>query len=377
MMDTMATLVRRGSQFAQKQTEVEIPNWAVAVIVILAITFSISLTLVDYTYGNLIPTLIMVEDPKATLYDPLETEDPLLDLDNNKKTGQATEPELFVKPKPVTFSFRTTLTHLRARAGRRSRFRGIASFFVSAVVISHITRAISFIGILPGSPIVAPVLASAIAAHFPLLWTHIVISEPTAKSWFKRFAPLRTWKKIAGPTAIFMLVRQVAILVPAMLALRINTEGVNAPHDLAKMACRDQMMLVLKGLGVSVLSFVLWIVLVIPAKVSLTRVQSSLLADEYEPIVPFDRSFGGKVIPAIVGGSGVLGMKDAWKTFDRNSRVRLLKAYIKVAAIEIALTLLFSGAAIATAVLAVGPENLKKLLESIKTGDDHTKVTHV
>ena len=39
-----------------------------------------------------------------------------------------------------------------------------------------------------------------------------------------------------------------------------------------------------------------------------------MLPDEDEAIVPFDRSFGGKVVPAILGGSGKLSIRDAWKT---------------------------------------------------------------
>jgi hypothetical protein len=81
--------------------------------------------------------------------------------------------------------------------------------------------------------------------------------------------------------------------------------------------------------------------LVLPADVTLTRVQASLLPDAEETIVPFDRSFGGKVIPEIVGGSGVLSMLDAWKSFDWSSRIRLVKAYAKIYALQILVSFFF------------------------------------
>jgi len=73
----------------------------------------------------------------------------------------------------------------------------------------------------------------------------------------------------------------------------------------------------------------------------LTRVQASLLADSEETIVPFDRSFNGKVIPEIVGGSGAIGMLDAWKTFDWAARIRLVKAYFKVFLMQLAVAAVF------------------------------------
>ena len=116
----------------------------------------------------------------------------------------------------------------------------------------------------------------------------------------------------------------------------------------------------LKTLSVLALSVTLAFLVVIPANVTLTRVQSSLLPEEVESIVPFDRSFGGKVIPEIVGGSGVIGMLDAWKTFDWNSRVRLIKAYAKFLAMQFAISILFVVTIGAQIALIVG-KDLKKI----------------
>ena len=74
----------------------------------------------------------------------------------------------------------------------------------------------------------------------------------------------------------------------------------------------------------------------------MTRVQASLLPEEEETIIPFDRSFGGKVEPKIVGGTGAVSMVDAWKSFDIATCIRLVKLYVKIFVIEIATTVLFT-----------------------------------
>ena len=90
------------------------------------------------------------------------------------------------------------------------------------------------------------------------------------------------------------------------------------------------------------IAFILIAVLVvIPAHVTLKRVQASMLPEEDEAIVPFDRTFGGKVVPEILGGSGAVSMFDAWKTFDRSARVRLLKLYAKIFLVQLFTTILF------------------------------------
>ena len=84
-----------------------------------------------------------------------------------------------------------------------------------------------------------------------------------------------------------------------------------------------------------------FVTLQLPAYVALTRIQASMLPEEDEAIVAFDRSFGGRFEPRIVGGAGALGLKDAWYSFDKASRLRLLKLTGKILAIDIGLSILF------------------------------------
>lgn len=185
-----------------------------------------------------------------------------------------------------------------------------------------------------------------------------MISAPSPKRWYQRLPTARTWKKVALPTAVLAIAEQVTVLVPAGLAMVI---GIPHPKDTDKLSNAERQVLIVKGFAVVGVAVALAFLLVVPANVILTRVQASLLNDEEETIVPFDRSFGGKVVPEIVGGSGAIGMVEAWKTFDWNARVRLIKAYVKVTGMQIALSVLFFGVIVGEILLIVGKSDLKKL----------------
>jgi hypothetical protein len=286
---------------------------------------------ISYTFGRVLTTLLMIESPQeAITFEPLAIEDP--DSTINK------DPEQPARPAYITSSFRRTVKHLQAVGGFRGRFRGFAVFIVNAILVRWIARMLVFIPFVPYG--VAGVIAAVICAQLPLAWTQIVISEPNPKSWYRRIPSPRVWRKVAVPTAVLAVAEQITILVPLRLfELAGFTQDAKT---IAQLSPHDQAMLSLKGFSIFVLSVVLGFLLVLPANVTLTRVQASLLPDTDETIVPFDRSFGGKVIPEIVGGNGVVSMLDAWKTFDWSSRIRLIKAYAKVYALTMLVTFFFT-----------------------------------
>jgi hypothetical protein len=291
----------------------------------------------------------MVESPEAIVFEPLTTEDP------DSPINKTTDPELLVvEQKPITSSFRTTIRHLRSKGGFRARFRGISVFVVWVFLVQWVSGMLGIF--LPF--LLAPVVANVLCAQLALAWTHIVISDPNPKPWFRRVPSIKTWKKVAGPTAVLSVAEQAAIVLPAYLTATFNLIG--NPDDIANTTPAERWIMALKGFSVFAVSIVLACLVVIPANVTLTRVQASLLPDEVESVVPFDRSFGGKVIPEIVGGSGVIGMLDAWKTFDWNARVRLVKTYAKVFAMEFAIGMLVFVTLVAQITLIVG-KDLKKI----------------
>jgi len=368
MHAAISHLARRGVEHYatyKEEFEYQMPAWGMVMLASTVFFFFIASSAVEYTFGRLIPTLVMVESPQTLLFEPLNTIDPDEPIHKN------TEPELLLaKQKPITSSFRGTIRHLQSKAGFRARFRGFSLFVVYSFALSSISGILAALPFVPRG--ISTVFATVLLANLALAWTHIVISNPSPKPWYRRLPERRAWKKIAGPTAVLAIAEQLAILLPLGLAQIYGFDPNMDPKSARELSGHASQAAFWKGLSVFILCISLGIFLVIPAMVMLTRVQASMLVDSEETIVPFDRSFGGKVIPEIVGGSGVIGIFDAWKTFDWNARVRLIKAYVKVFAMQMALAIFFIGVLVAQLFIIIGKSDLKKIIKDPKSGDETT-----
>jgi hypothetical protein len=305
----------------------------------------------------------MIESPDALLFEPLSTIDPdayaALDGDDAAAGSK-------VVGKPITSSFRCTIKHLRSKGGFRACFRGFSVYVVYTFLAPLIATPISALPFIPRP--VGPVFASLALATLSMTWTHIVISDPNPKPWYRRLAPLRSWKKIAAPAAALAVAEQLAVFVPTALARLYGFQ--HLPQTAPGMSGREKGMMAPKAFSIFVLGLVLAFLLVLPADVILTRVQASLLDDAEETIIPFDRTFGGKVEPEIVGGSGVIGMLEAWKTFEWGSRLRLLKAYGKVLAMQGAVAVFFTLIFAAQIFLIVGKDLFKYFPDNGNNGKE-------
>jgi len=174
---------------------------------------------------------------------------------------------------------------------------------------------------------------------------------------------LRLWKKVAGPTALFAIAKHLTDALPLALARSyVFPADPTDPMAWSNLASGCRRTAALKVFSILALAVALFFLIVIPANVILTRVQASLLPEDEETIVPFDRSFGGKVVPEVVAGSGVVSILDAWKTFDWNARARLLKTYAKYMAMQIAISALCFATISAQIYLIMG-DDIRKLVE--------------
>jgi hypothetical protein len=333
----------------------QIPTWVMVMVATTVFGFLFVMTMIDYTFGRLVPTLVMIESPDA-LFEPLPTIDPDSDEAINPNAALEAQP-VAVKQAAITSSFRKTLKHLQAKGGLPSRFRGFSIFLVNSILFSIISSSLSAIPLVPST--VAAVLASVLLANFSMAWTHIVISDPNPKPWFRRLPSMRLYKKIVTPAAILAVAEQLSVLLPATLA-KVYDFG-KLKETAPTMSGGRTVVVGLEGFSIFIFGLVLAFFFVLPANVVLTRVQASLLDDAEESIVPFDRSFGGKVVPEIVGGTGIIGMVDAWKTFDWASRIRLVKSYAKVLLMQIGVIILFV-IVVVIEVFAIAHLDLKKIL---------------
>jgi len=227
-------------------------------------------------------------------------------------------------------------------------------YIVNAMAVGFVASLISAFPVMHLlSRAVPNMIAAVMCANLSLAWTCIVISEPSPKPWFRRLPTMKVWKKVAAPTAVLAVAEQLSIFIPYYIAVVSNLID-HTPENMARYTNGQKTGMAFQGLGLALLGMVLSLVLVVPANVVLTRVQASLLSDAEETIVPFDRSFGGKVVPEIVGGAGVIGMLDAWKTFDFQSRIRLIKAYVKVFVLQLVVSLVFVATLVLQFVLLAG-----------------------
>lgn len=298
-----------------------------SIFVITLVGFFVASGLVNYVYGKVVTTLAAVEDPNPDVYVRIEN-----DRDVETPVNDADLPP----PKPITSSLRSTLAHLKSRAGRLSRFRGIRLYFLIFTAVNLIASPIAAI---TGSGLLGNALGQFIAeitvANLRVGWIHIVISEPSTKSLWSRLPAWRkTTMKIAPAAAIRSVASQLATFIPLLIAS--GTNMIDSPSYISPTV------FVSGGLGLTALYLVLYVLIQMPAEVTFIRVAASMLPEDDEAIVPFDRSFGGKVTPEIVGGQGKIGIVDAWRSFNWGSRMRFLNVVGRVFLLQIAVSMVFA-----------------------------------
>lgn len=305
----------------------------------------------------------MIETSTATAFkidsedDTLEAVDaPLLSEEQKSEKMKLVESDLFlVKQKPITAKLRTAVKHITAQGGRFARFRGLHVSIIYHLIHSLIIQLFTSSTSNPLIRSCVVVATTIVLCRLQMTWTHIVISAPSTKSWWRRFPSVAAGKNIIVPTAVYAIACQAAVYVPGALFVTVHDQLRNPgayggnPDTVQKMALVEMILVGFIAIGTVVL-------IVIPADVTLKRVQASMLPEEDETIVPFDRTFAGKVKPEILGGSGAVGMLDAWKTFDRSARIRLIKLYAKVFGIQVAAFFIFVAVFIGELRLIMGDE---------------------
>ncbi|PYI00065.1 ubiquitin conjugating enzyme [Aspergillus ellipticus CBS 707.79] len=338
----ISSLVRRGveavsdisNQPTPNQPTIHFAGWLSALFVFTALAFIAIGFSVEYTYGMLVPTLAAIEDSNPDIYVRIDT-----DFDPNKPVD-AEAPEIEqARPNPVTHKLRTTILHLRNRAGFLSRFRGLSMLltygFAQGVVFMLMPFSID--AFLP--QFLVTLISSVLLANLQLTWVHIVISEPSPKRFYQRIPGFAAWKNIAPVVAFEHAVTGMAYYIPlTLISLCNGFKGMENPGEGGSPATT-----IGSAIGLVSLPAFISFVVSIPARAIFIRVAASMLPEEDESIVPFDRSFGGKVSPAILGGSGKVSIMDAWKTFDRPALMRFVRAIGKGFALEFAVVALFSG----------------------------------
>jgi hypothetical protein len=266
--------------------------------------------------------------------------------------GEADEPLLAAETPdptsgPVTSGIRKTLTHLRAEAGMLSAFRGLGYCIIYYFCEGFFNGL--FIGLLRPlvwvfADVLVPVPVALLVWALNNAWVHKVISKPAQKNWIARVTEQRRTRPVMGAISLWAFCRSISAFVTQTLAnifvlskFMVVDDKVHFAPDASPRNTS------LEALGIYGLDLLLLLLLVVPASIILVRVQASLLPDTDEAIVPFDKTFGGKVDSDSADGRNQLAILDAWRSFGWPGFLRLLKTYVKYFFLQIALLIFCVG----------------------------------
>jgi hypothetical protein len=293
----------------------------------------------------------MVETPSAAItVSAAHTEE---GSQSDKEALLETGPTItLVHQKPITSSIRGTFRHLVSLAGGWSRVRGFGFFYFYNIVFGLTHGLIT--AILPGFPgssLIVTTATGALLANLHAAWTHKVISMPTSVGIFKRIPARSEWKVLAPAAAAQAIMPYISIYIIQASAILMGLHQMNVENSTAaKWAC-----LIVKLITMLAIIFACTMFLCLPAMVTQIRVEASLLPEEHDTIVPFDRTFSGKVVAKILGGTGSVGFLDAWRSFNWEARTRLIKVYVKAFFIVVGIFVIVFQAIALEAWLIAGP----------------------
>lgn len=303
---------------------------------------------ITYTLVTVYPVFAIVEDENPPAYEPVS----LHEEQNGNEAARAARPT-GGNAETVTSSLRAVTRLLYAVGGFKGFFRGIVFFaiqFIMAVVLASIF--ISALG--PAMHPIATLLTCLTLVQFSAAWVHIVMTYSSPVSHFSRLPSFKrafdaSWQALTLNWAAVEILSWVPLALSKALNLTIPDIKLGDETDITDVSAND----IWKVVVIAVCFIAVFVLLVIPSSVILIRVQASLLPVEDEPIVPFDRSFEGRIEPQVVGGRGYATIADAWATYSKAGWRRLCILYIKIGLVSIATYMVVSAVILAEVLLIV------------------------
>ncbi|CAE7179803.1 hypothetical protein CFE70_006172 [Pyrenophora teres f. teres 0-1] len=312
-----------------------VPTWGVVVVYVTVLIASVAVSLTSYMLNQVVTTLCMVESPVAAItVSPSEYEPS--GKDGEKEGLLETGPTItLVHQKPITSTIRGTLRHLVANAGRWARFRGFRIHALYSILASLV--ATFFGGALPEVPgmiVVSAGLTGAVLANVHAAWTHKVVGMPNTQSLWQCIPSKSHWKTLAVPAAIASVMPYISLYLTAGVGMLL---GLHKLENENITTCSQWMSLVGRFAATAIFAVTCTMFLCLPAMVTLVRIEASILPEDQDTIIPFDRTFGGKVVSQMMGGTGVVGFLDAWRSFNWEARRRLIKLFAKTFFVMVAI----------------------------------------
>lgn len=305
----------------------------------------------------------MIETSGGSIDGEDTMKEPLIASDSKEATEhQPKDSETQLRnQRPITSKLRTAVRHLRQVAGPLSPFRG---FHISIIYHALHNLTLGFVASRSSTVIrsLLSILITVMLHRVHMVWTHTMISMPTTKSWWRRVLPLKLSKAIILPTAIWAAAQQICLYIPGTLSTAAYY-NLHHPQNEGADSSSIRKVALIQAIAILAIFIITIFLIVIPAEVSLKRIEASLLPETEETIIPFDRSLTGKAQPS--GGSVNVTVIDAWRTFGKEARIRLIKLYGKVFAIQAALAILFT-TILAAELRVLSGNNISTLIEAAR-----------
>ena len=255
-----------------------------------------------------------------------------------------------INHKPITANLRASVRHLHSVGGFFGRFRG-----AGVAVVYHMAHAFltNFLAGLIGLGLVGHALMHIVSsiglARIHMVWTHSMIAAPTSKSWFRRMVPRKECKAILLPTLAFAVAQQVTFMMPIAVAfaLGLPDQMHNGEFDFMNrdISPADAAYYAFALLSIPLTGVFVALAILLPASVTLTRIEAALLPEDQETIVPFDRSAVLGEFDLQTRGACRSVFLQAWKSFEPAARLRLIKLYVKMFSLQVVIAL-FGGLAV-------------------------------
>ncbi|KAK9367580.1 hypothetical protein V1509DRAFT_626378 [Lipomyces kononenkoae] len=318
---------------------IHIPKGPAFVLFVTAAVFAVVIFVLNYV-SIVVLTLAAVEDPNER-YSSLanESSQPLVGEDDNDVADEAQleadgigrNTTYSPKGSFVTSSIRRTITYLRDEAGSWGPFRGLSAYIVMQLISWLYVNFVASLGPILWRPLFYLVLFVGLAP-FSLVLTHIIVTVPTQRTWFMRLrnTPFRLSKLTLPVIATEYIAGQVAyfpsFIIVASVLPYIGHGGWGTLFGS------------LAALFAVALAFLLFLFLSLPTTIARIRIQASLLPEDEEQIITFDREAFGTITTV---RDAMQFLVNNLKTFSSFDRKRIFKLILKFTIIVAAVSILF------------------------------------
>lgn len=375
-------------------------------VLITAFIISLVMASIRYTVGEVMASLAMIESPSTTaIIEPASKDD--LPPPAYSEEAYADEPDASRKDekegllpseamardqpaenqdveitvidhKPVTASIRSTIRLLHSVGGFRARWRGLGASILYHALHGFVTNLLaSFLGFGLLGNALCYIFTSLALMRVHMLWTHSMIAHPTNKSLFARFVPRKQCRVLLLPTLVQAVAQQATFILPLAVAIAMglgpdmmafqphgHPDSVSDDASPHKQGCA-MMLNLLRFLAVPTTALFVSLAVLLPASVTLTRLEATLLPEDETTLVPFDREaiVSDDINPTVRGASRALFVQ-AWRSFDSAARLRLVKLYVKLIMAQLAV--FFVGVHVVLAEMyLIGGERIGEMVKAL------------